>query len=149
MMKGRRSHERRPTPVALSATSEEETAAAVLAALAKRGGAEAIVGFDGAVARLVAEMRRGTEWARENATAALVLLCRRLGARAVTQVMAVPGVEWAIWELMGTGTERARRKAASLGRICRRWAAASAADGERGSVCPAASSVVPPAMMAS
>jgi hypothetical protein len=134
---------------ALSAISEEETAAAVLAALAKRGGAEAIVGIDGAVARLVAEMRRGTEWARENATAALVLLCRRLGARAVTQVMAVPGVEWAIWELMGTGTERARRKAASLGRICRRWAAASAADGERGSVCPAASSVVPPAMMAS
>ncbi|CAO2182499.1 unnamed protein product [Urochloa humidicola] len=133
---------------ALSAVSEEETAAAVLAALAKRGGAEAIVSIDGAVARLVGEMRRGTEWARENATAALVLLCRRLGARAVTQVMAVPGVEWAIWELMGTGTERARRKAASLGRICRRWAAASAADGERGSGCPAAS-VVPPAMMAS
>ena len=99
-MKGRRSHERRPTPVALSAISEEETAAAVLAALAKRGGAEAIVGIDGAVARLVAEMRRGTEWARENATAALVLLCQRLGARAVTQVMAMPGVEWAIWELM-------------------------------------------------
>ncbi|CAL4953884.1 unnamed protein product [Urochloa decumbens] len=133
---------------ALSAVGEEETAAAVLAALAKRGGAEAIVSIDGAVARLVAEMRRGTEWGRENATAALVLLCRRLGARAVTQVMAVPGVEWAIWELMGTGTERARRKAASLGRICRRWAAASAADGERGSGCPAAS-VVPPAMMAS
>ncbi|KAF8716865.1 hypothetical protein HU200_025964 [Digitaria exilis] len=134
--------------VALSAISEEETAAAVLAALAKRGGAEAIVAIDGAVARLVAEMRRGTEWARENAAAALVLLCRRLGARAVTQVMAVPGVEWAIWELMGTGTERARRKAASLGRICRRWAAASAADGERGNGCPDAS-VVPPAMMAS
>ncbi|CAL4960707.1 unnamed protein product [Urochloa decumbens] len=133
---------------ALSAVGGEETAAAVLAALAKRGGAEAIVSIDGAVARLVAEMRRGTEWGRENATAALVLLCRRLGARAVTQVMAVPGVEWAIWELMGTGTERARRKAASLGRICRRWAAASAADGERGSACPAAS-VVPPAMMAS
>ncbi|KAK3162324.1 hypothetical protein QOZ80_1BG0088210 [Eleusine coracana subsp. coracana] len=135
--------------VALSAVSEEETAAAVLAALAKRGGAEAIVGVDGAVARLVAEMRRGTEWARENAAAALVLLCRRLGAQAVTRVMAVPGVEWAIWELMGTGTDRARRKAASLGRICRRWAAASAADGERGNGCPVSPSVVPPAMMAS
>jgi hypothetical protein len=133
---------------ALAAVGEEETAAAVLAALAKRGGAEAVVGVDGAVKRLVSEMRRGTEWARENAAAALVLLCRRLGARAVTQVMAVPGVEWAIWELMGTGTERARRKAASLGRICRRWAAASAADGERGNGCPAAT-VVPPAMMAS
>jgi hypothetical protein len=134
--------------VAVSAISDEETAAAVLAALAKRGGSEAIVNIDGAVARLVAGMRRGTEWARESATAALVLLCRRLGARAVTQIMAVSGVEWAIWELMGTGTDRARRKAASLGRICRRWAAASAADGERGAECPA-SSVVPPAMMAS
>ncbi|XP_015691471.2 U-box domain-containing protein 16-like [Oryza brachyantha] len=134
--------------VALSTISKEETAAAVLAALAKRGGAEAIVNIDGAVARLVAEMRRGTDWARENATAALVLLCRRLGAPAVTQVMAVPGVEWAIWELMSIGTERARRKAASLGRICRRWAAASAADGERGAGCPVAT-VVPPAMMAS
>uniref|UniRef100_A0ACD5W003 Uncharacterized protein n=1 Tax=Avena sativa TaxID=4498 RepID=A0ACD5W003_AVESA len=133
---------------ALSAISDEETAAAVLAALAKRGGAEAIVNIEGAVARLVAEMRRGTEWARESATAALVLLCRRMGTRAVSQVMAVPGVEWAIWELMGSGTDRARRKAASLGRICRRWAAASAADGERGAECPA-SSVEPPAMMAS
>jgi hypothetical protein len=133
---------------ALSAVSDEETAAAVLAALAKRGGAEAIASIDGAVARLVAEMRRGTDWARESATAALVLLCRRLGARAVSQVMAVPGVEWAIWELMGTGTDRARRKAASLGRICRRWAAASAAEGERGAECPA-SSMEPPAMMAS
>ena len=132
--------------VALSAVSEEETAAAVLAALAKRGGAEAIVGMDGAVARLVAEMRRGTEWGRENATAALVLLCRRLGARAVTQVMAVPGVEWAIWELLGTGTERARRKAASLGRACRRWAAAANAAGAEQSATECPTSDAAPAL---
>jgi hypothetical protein len=54
-----------------------------------------------------------------------VLLCRRAGAAAVTQVLAVSGVEWAIWELMGSGSERARRKAASLGRACRRFAAAN------------------------
>ncbi|XP_037472560.1 U-box domain-containing protein 16-like [Triticum dicoccoides] len=112
---------------ALSAISEEETAAAVLASLAKRGGAEAIVNIDGAVAKLVAEMRRGTEWSRECAAAALVLLCRRAGAAAASQVLAINGVEWAIWELMGSGSERARRKAASLGRTCRRWAAANAA----------------------
>lgn len=58
------------TEVALSAISDEETAAAVLQALAKRGGADAIVSIDGAVARLVVEMRRGTEWARECAAAA-------------------------------------------------------------------------------
>ncbi|XP_066362129.1 U-box domain-containing protein 16-like [Miscanthus floridulus] len=119
---------------ALSAIGDAEAATAVLASLAKRGGAEAIVALDGAVARLVAEMRRGTEWSRECAAAALVLLCRRAGAAAASQVMAVPGVEWAIWELLGTGTDRARRKAASLGRACRRWAAA--ANAEQGTECP-------------
>ncbi|XP_062180032.1 U-box domain-containing protein 16-like [Phragmites australis] len=134
---------------ALSAISEEEAAAAVLASLAKRGGAEAIVKIDGAVARLVAEMRRGTEWSRECSAAALVLLCRRVGAAAVTQVMAVSGVEWAIWELMGTGTDRARLKAASLGRACRRWAAAeSAANAEQSTECPTPGAA-PPAMVVS
>ncbi|CAN6337302.1 unnamed protein product [Urochloa humidicola] len=126
---------------AASAVGESEAAAAVLASLAKRGGAEAIVALDGAVARLVAEMRRGTEWSRECAAAALVLLCRRAGARAAAQVMAVPGVEWAIWELLGNGTERGRRKAASLGRACRRWAAAAnAANAEQSTTeCPTTS----------
>lgn len=127
---------------ALSAISEEETAAAVLASLAKRGGAEAIVKIDGAVARLVAEMRRGTEWSRECAAAALVLLCRRAGAAAVSQVLAVSGVEWAIWELMGSGSERARRKAASLGRACRRWAAANAS-AEQNTECPTSTVLSP------
>jgi hypothetical protein len=62
-----------------------------------------------------------------NAEPPLVLLCRHgvvegvhrrragavVGGAVVAQVMAVSGVEWAIWELMGYGTERARRKAAS------------------------------------
>ncbi|KQK05759.1 U-box domain-containing protein 16 [Brachypodium distachyon] len=131
---------------ALSAIGEEETAAAVLASLAKRGGAEAIVNVDGAVARLVAEMRRGgTDWSRECAAAALVLLCRRAGAAAVAQVMAIPGVEWAIWELMGSGSERARRKAASLGRACRRWAVANA---EQTTECPTNSTTVTLPVMA-
>ncbi|KAM0821381.1 hypothetical protein ACQ4PT_072267 [Festuca glaucescens] len=126
--------------VALSAVGEEDTAAAVLASLAKRGGAEAIVKIDGAVARLVAEMRRGTEWSRECAAAALVLLCRRAGAAAVTQVLAVSGVEWAIWELMGSGSERARQKAASLGRACRRFAAANVVQDTE---CPTSTTVSP------
>ncbi|CAM0955002.1 unnamed protein product [Alopecurus aequalis] len=129
----------------LSAIGDEEAATAVLASLAKRGGAEAIVKIDGAVARLVAEMRRGTEWSRECAAAALVLLCRRAGAAAVTQVLAVSGVEWAIWELMGSGSERARRKAASLGRACRRWAAANA---QHTADCPTVTSTVSPPIVA-
>ncbi|RLM99255.1 U-box domain-containing protein 16-like [Panicum miliaceum] len=131
---------------AAASVGESEAAAAVLASLAKRGGAEAIVALDGAVARLVAEMRRGTEWSRECAAAALVLLCRRAGATAAAQVMAVPGVEWAIWELLGTGTDRARRKAASLGRACRRWAAAANAAGAEQSTTECPTSDAAPAL---
>lgn len=108
--------------------SEEtgETAAAIVAAVSKRGGAEAISAVPGAIAKLVSLMRSGTERARESAAAALVLLCRRIGGPTVQKVAGVAGVEWVIWELMGTGTDRARRKAASLGRIYRKWAIASA-----------------------
>ncbi|XP_072954117.1 U-box domain-containing protein 16-like [Typha angustifolia] len=103
-------------------------AAAVVAAVAKRGGAEAVAAEEGAVTRLVGVMRRGSEAARESAAAALVVICRRVGGAAVAGLAAAPGIEWVIWELMGTGTDRARRKAAALGRICRRWAAAVEAD---------------------
>jgi U-box domain/Armadillo/beta-catenin-like repeat len=115
--------------------SEEvgEIAAAIVAAVSKRGGAEAISAVPSAITKLVSLMRSGTERARESAAAALVLLCRRIGGATVQKVAGVPGVEWVIWELMGTGTDRARRKAASLGRICRKWAIASAlAAGEAG-----------------
>ncbi|XP_010922712.1 U-box domain-containing protein 16 [Elaeis guineensis] len=103
-------------------------AVAVLAAVAKRGGAEAVGQADGSVSKLVRVLRRGTDWARESAAAALVQVCRRAGGSAVAELAATPGIEWVIWELMGSGTERARRKAATLGRICRRWAAALEAD---------------------
>ncbi|WOK96709.1 U-box domain-containing protein 16-like [Canna indica] len=105
-----------------------EEAAAVLAAVARRGGAEAVAEAEGSVARLVGVLRRGSDWARESAAAALVAVCRRSAAGVVAELAAVPGIEWVIWELMGAGTERARRKAAALGRICRRWAAAVEAE---------------------
>ncbi|KAJ8485219.1 hypothetical protein OPV22_017704 [Ensete ventricosum] len=116
---------------ALEAAGEPEVAeeaSAVLAAVARRGGAEAVAEAEGAVARLVGVLRRGSDWARESAAAALVAVCRRTGASIVAELAAVPGIEWVIWELMGAGTERARRKAAALGRICRRWAAAVEAE---------------------
>lgn len=70
------------------------------------------------------------------AEAALAAVGEAEAEAAASQVVAVQGVEWAIWELLGTGTERARRKAASLGRACRRWAAA--ANAEQSTECPAA-----------
>ncbi|RWW57140.1 hypothetical protein BHE74_00036092 [Ensete ventricosum] len=105
-----------------------EEAVAVLAAVAKKGGAEAVAEAEGAVARLVGVLRRGSDWARESAAAALVEVCRQSGAEVVAELVAVPGIEWVIWELMEAGTERARRKAAALARICRRWAAAVEAE---------------------
>ncbi|URE35689.1 Ubox, partial [Musa troglodytarum] len=105
-----------------------EEAVAVLAAVAKKGGAEAVAEAEGAVAKLVGVLRRGSDWARESAAAALVEVCRQSGAEVVAELVAVPGIEWVIWELMEAGTERARRKAAALARICRRWAAAVEAE---------------------
>ncbi|CAL9197560.1 unnamed protein product [Musa hybrid cultivar] len=116
---------------ALEAVGEPEVAeeaAAVLAAVARRGGAEAVAKAEGAVARLVGLLRRGSDWARESAAAALVAVCRRSESGVVAELAAMPGIEWVIWELMGAGTERARRKAAALSRICRRWAAAVEAE---------------------
>ena len=96
---------------ALSASGDEETPQRFWrhwpSEAARRRSSAVSIGD--AVARLLPEMMRGMEWARESATAALVLLCRRMGAQVVTQVMAVPGVEWAIWDLMSTGTDHARQ----------------------------------------
>lgn len=105
-----------------------EEAVAVLAALAKRGGAEAVAEAEGSITMLVRVFRRGSDWSRESAAAALVEVCRRTSGSAVAELAATPGIEWVIWELMGSGTERARRKAAALGRICRRWAVAAEAE---------------------
>ncbi|WOK99842.1 hypothetical protein Cni_G08554 [Canna indica] len=127
----RRLVECRVVRAALDAAAEQEVmdeAAAVLAALTRRGGAEAVAEADGAVTGLVGVLRRGSDWARESAAAALVAVCRMSGAMVVAELAALPGIHWVILELMEAGTERAKRKAASLGRIFRRWAAAVEAE---------------------
>jgi hypothetical protein len=57
-----------------SATGGAEAAVAVLSSLAKRGSVKPIARLGGAVAWLVIETQRGTEWLRECPVAALVLL---------------------------------------------------------------------------
>ncbi|KAJ0974184.1 hypothetical protein J5N97_016149 [Dioscorea zingiberensis] len=116
--------------VALKALGDPEMAeeaTAVLAAIAKRGGASSLAAAEGSISKLVRVLRHGSELAQENAAAALVLLSRRTGGAAVAEIMMTPGIEWAICEVMSSGSPRARRKAASLGRICRRWLAAEEA----------------------
>ncbi|KAL1549070.1 U-box domain-containing protein 16 [Salvia divinorum] len=104
-----------------------EEAVAVLELVVKRGGLMAIsAAYHGdMMKKLTAVLRDGSDRARESAAATLVNICRKGGSDMVAELAAINGIERVVWEIMGTGTGtgRARRKAATLLRILRRWAA--------------------------
>ncbi|KAM5560640.1 U-box domain-containing protein 16 [Rosa sericea] len=100
-----------------------EEAVTVLEVVVRGGGIVAIAAAYGAIRHLGVVLREGSDRARESAAATLVTICRKGGSEMVAELVSVSGIERVIWELMGTGTVRARRKAASLLRILRRWAA--------------------------
>lgn len=100
-----------------------EEAVTVLEVVVRGGGMVAIAAAYGAIRNLGVVLREGSDRARESAAATLVTICRKGGSETVAELASIPGIERVIWELMGTGTVRARRKAASLLRILRRWAA--------------------------
>ncbi|XP_074311883.1 U-box domain-containing protein 16-like [Silene latifolia] len=100
-----------------------EEAMTVLETVVKKGGFVAVAAVSHMIGRLVAVLRSGTDRTKESAIATLVIICRRGGAEMVAELAKVSTIEMVIWELMGTGTARAKRKAASLMRILRRWAA--------------------------
>ncbi|KAL5709872.1 hypothetical protein ACHQM5_020505 [Ranunculus cassubicifolius] len=100
-----------------------EEAMAIIASVAKRGGVAAVVKTFRAVRTIAGILRDGPPRARESAAAALVSVCRRGGAEVIAELASMTGIERAVWELMATGSVRARRKAGSLLRIIRRWAA--------------------------
>ncbi|XP_057808289.1 U-box domain-containing protein 16 [Salvia miltiorrhiza] len=102
-----------------------EEAVAVLELVVKRGGLMAIsAAYHGdMMKKLTAVLRDGSDRARESAAATLVNMCRKGGSDMVAELAAINGIERVVWEIMGAGTGRARRKAATLLRILRRWAA--------------------------
>jgi len=100
-----------------------EEGVTILEAVVKRGGLVAVAAAYAGIKRLGAVLREGSERARESAAATLVTMCRKGGSEVVAELAAVPGVERVIWELMAVGSVRGRRKAATLLRILRRWAA--------------------------
>ena len=112
----------------MAAVPEEATT--VLEAVVKRGGLVAVAAAYGGIKRLGAVLREGSERARESAAATLVTMCRKGGSEVVAELAAIPGVERVIWEVMAVGSLRGRRKAATLLRILRRWAAGLDAGGE-------------------
>ncbi|XVE80767.1 hypothetical protein DITRI_Ditri15bG0006700 [Diplodiscus trichospermus] len=100
-----------------------EEAVTTLEAVVKRGGLVAVTAAYNLIKKLGFTMREGSDNSRESAAATLVTICRKGGSEVVTELAAIPGIERIIWEVMGTGTVRARQKAATLLRILRRWAA--------------------------
>ncbi|KAK8631306.1 hypothetical protein V6N13_080060 [Hibiscus sabdariffa] len=95
----------------------------ILEAVVRRGGVAAIAAAFNAIKKLAAILREGSDTARESAAATLVTICRKGGSEVVAELATIPGIERIMWEVMGSGTMRGRRKAATLLRILRRWAA--------------------------
>ncbi|KAK7260146.1 hypothetical protein RIF29_25946 [Crotalaria pallida] len=106
---------------AMAALPEE--AVTILEVVVKRGGLVAVAAACMAIKKLGDVLREGSERARESAAATLVTMCRKGGSEVVAELAAISGVERVIWELMAVGSVRGRRKAATLLRILRRWAA--------------------------
>ncbi|OVA04056.1 Armadillo [Macleaya cordata] len=111
---------------ALGTEGVAEEAAGALALLVRQPvGAEAVGKEEMAIAGLIGLMRRGTPRGKENAVAALLELCRSGGAAATQRVARAPALASLLQTLLFTGTKRARRKAASLARVCQRCEAAA------------------------
>lgn len=107
---------------ALTVEGVAEEAAGALALLARQSvAAEAVGREDKAVSGFVGLMRRGSPRGKENAAAALLEMCRSGGAVMTEKVARAPALGGLIQALIFTGTKRARRKAASLARICQRY----------------------------
>ncbi|XP_044504836.1 U-box domain-containing protein 16-like [Mangifera indica] len=100
-----------------------EESITILEAVVKKGGLAAIAETYNLIKKLAVLLREGSDTTRESAAATLVTICRKGGSEMVAELATVLRIERFIWELMETGTSRARRKAASLLRILRRWAA--------------------------
>ncbi|KAI9153608.1 hypothetical protein LWI28_013855 [Acer negundo] len=100
-----------------------EEAVTILEAVVRRGGVVAIAAAYSTIKKLGVLLREGSDTARESAAATLVTMCRKGGSETAAEMASMPGIERLIWELMETGTARARRKAATLLRFLRRWAA--------------------------
>ncbi|XP_042484725.1 U-box domain-containing protein 17-like [Macadamia integrifolia] len=112
---------------ALGTEGTAEEAAGALALLVRQPiGAEAVGKEEMAVAGLIGMMRRGTPRGKENAVVALLELCRSGGAAATERVVRAPALGSLLQALLFTGTKRARRKAASLARVCQRCQTAAA-----------------------
>ncbi|KAA8526248.1 hypothetical protein F0562_008549 [Nyssa sinensis] len=118
---------------ALETEGVAEEAAGALGLLVRQPfGAEELRREEMAVPRLVEMMRRGTSRGMENAVSTLLELCRVGGSAATERVAKVPAFAHLLKILLYTGTNRTRRKAASLARVCERSEAVALPSGQWG-----------------
>ncbi|KAJ6830952.1 U-box domain-containing protein 17-like [Iris pallida] len=98
-----------------------EEAAGALALLVREQIVAEVVGRDdAALGSLMGLMRTGTPKAKENAVAVLHELCKTGGDAVARRLARTPALGGLVQALLLTGTKRARRKAASLARMCQR-----------------------------
>lgn len=113
---------------ALMTEGVAEEAAGALALVVRQQAVVEVVGKDdAAVGSLVGLMRRGSAKGKENAVAALHEMCRSGGLVLTQKVARMPALGGLIQNILFTGTKRARRKAASLVRLCQKTEPAAAA----------------------
>ncbi|KAL2500389.1 U-box domain-containing protein 16 [Forsythia ovata] len=107
-----------------------EEAVTILEVVMKRGGLVAIAAANNRkmMKKLATIMRDGSDRAKESAAATIVNICRKGGSEMVSELASIAGIERVVWEIMGMGTGRAKRKAGTLMRILRRWAAGQIED---------------------
>lgn len=94
----------------------------ILEVVVKKGGFVAIAATSHMIGKLVALLRSGTNRTKESVIATLLIICRKGGVEMVSELAKISTIEIMLWELLGTGTARAKRKAASVMRVLRRWA---------------------------
>ncbi|XP_058095505.1 U-box domain-containing protein 17-like [Magnolia sinica] len=99
----------------------EEAVGALALLVRQKAGAEAVAKEDEmVVVGLIKVMRWGTPKGKENAVATLLTVCRSGGVAITERLVQVPTLAGLLQMLLLTGTKRARRKAASLARMCER-----------------------------
>ncbi|KAL2479313.1 U-box domain-containing protein 16 [Abeliophyllum distichum] len=101
-----------------------EEAVTILEVVVKRGGLAAIAAAHhrNMMKKLATILRDGSDRAKESAAATIVNICRKGGSEMVSELASIAGIERVVWEIMGMGSGRAKRKAGTLMRILRRWA---------------------------
>lgn len=89
----------------------------ILETVVKKGGFMAIAVISYMIGKLVVMLRSGIDRIKENVIVTFVIICRKGGAEMVSEFVKIIIMEMVIWELMGIGIVRVKRKVVLFMRI--------------------------------